>query len=109
MIKKELHCEYGYQKSFYGKAYTLENDIIKQLYSYDTLIATINKKFNTVEFTQYSDYSSTTVRHVNDFLRQNGLLPQKVYIKGKSLDKFNMNAMRLMQDHIVNVNQITYI
>ena len=109
MIKKELECQHGYQKSFYKKAYTLENDSIKQLYSYDTLIATINKKFNTVEFTQYSDYSDTTVRHVNDFLRQNGLRPQRVYIKGRSLDKFNMNAMRLMQDHIVNLKQDTYL
>ena len=109
MIKKKLHCEYGYQKSFYNKAYTLENDSIKQLYSYDTLIATINKKLNTVEFTQYSDYSATTVRHVNDFLRQNGLRPQRVYVKGKSLDKFNMNAMRLMQDHVINVSQHTYL
>lgn len=63
------------QKSFYGKAQILYNDRegSASLYSYGTFIVELVDG-SVVDFSknQYH-YSRTTMKHLNDFLEQNGL------------------------------------
>ena len=71
MIKKyNLETIYSTQKSFYGKATIteLENGH-KILTSYNTNVCELDKNNNIVEI---GYYSKTTLKHVNEFLQQNG-------------------------------------
>lgn len=68
-----LTPQYDSRKSFYGKAKIKENDMMRSLYSYDTLIVSIDKTTNKVTFTSAWDASQTTLRHVKEFLYQNNL------------------------------------
>jgi hypothetical protein len=54
--------------SFYGKAKIVNVDKEIQLHSYDTHVATINNGKVTVNGT----YSTTTLRHIKEFLLQHG-------------------------------------
>ena len=65
-----LEPRYDARQSFYGKAHvdTGDNDDKNRLYSYDTLVAEI-KDGNPVV---YGTYSQTTLRHIKDWLKQNG-------------------------------------
>ena len=65
---KELEAIYANQKSFYKKAYTEQEKDIKNLYSYKTLVATIQGQ----ECRVYGTYSPTTLRHIKEFLKQEG-------------------------------------
>lgn len=66
--KTELKPVIDSRKSFYKKAYTItENGTIKLL-SYDTEVAEIKNDKAKI----FDTYSPTTLRHIKDFLYQNG-------------------------------------
>ena len=65
----DLMPMYTSQKSFYGKAKVIEmesGEIILQ--SYDTFVASIKEGKVTIN----GFYSNTTLRHIKEFLKQNG-------------------------------------
>ena len=64
----ELDARYDSRRSFYGKAYIEEKRGEKVLFSYHTKVA--RKKADKVTLGQSYDYSSTTLRHVKEFLKQ---------------------------------------
>lgn len=64
----ELTPIYDSRASFYGKA-AVKTDVDElTLLSYGTKVATINS----VGAVVYGTYSATTLRHIKEFLRQNG-------------------------------------
>lgn len=68
MIHEELKATT--QKSYYKKAYVLKDGNNLFLRSYNTIVCGIvNGKF----LRYWDGYSSTTMKHVNDFRVQNGL------------------------------------
>lgn len=65
----KLQPVYSSRKSFYGKAKVLSlNEHTHALYSYGELVAAV--KDGEVRLCYYWDYSSTTCRHVHEFLAQ---------------------------------------
>ena len=69
-MKTNLKAIFDVRKEFYGKA-TIDIDSVKnevKLYSYNTHVATLKK--GKVEV--YGIYSATTLRHIKEFLKQNG-------------------------------------
>lgn len=64
----ELEPRYDSRKSFYGKARVEIEDGNKKLYSYNTLVAEIKDGRAIVHGT----YSQTTLRHIKEFLKQEG-------------------------------------
>lgn len=66
---------YDSRKSFYNKA-VVEDDSMnhggKLLYSYETRVAMADTEDYEVELYPGWDHSQTTLRHVKEFLRQNG-------------------------------------
>jgi len=66
----ELSARYDRRQSFYRKAYVEEKGGIKTLLSYRTKVCRI--KDGKVTLLPDWNYSSTTVRHVREFLRQEG-------------------------------------
>ena len=66
--KYELEPRYDSRKSFYGKATVIEEDGIIKLQSYSTIVAYIKDGKATV----CGQYSQTTIRHIKEFLKQNG-------------------------------------
>jgi len=65
---KELEAIYSTKKGFYKKAYIETEKGVKNLYSYETLVATIQGQ----ECRVYGTYSPTTLRHIKEFLMQEG-------------------------------------
>lgn len=57
-------------RSFYGKARTIDNGTTINLISYDTCVLSYNRKNNTLLQNEYTKCSSTTRRHVIEFLKQ---------------------------------------
>lgn len=71
MLKKyELQPIFDSRKSFYGKAKVEENRGARLLRSYDTDVCMIDA--DGVFHRLWSGYSATTMRHVNEFLAQQG-------------------------------------
>lgn len=73
LVEKPIYAlepRYDARKSFYGKAHvdTGDNNDKNKLYSYDTLVAEIKDGKPVV----YGTYSATTLRHIKDWLKQNG-------------------------------------
>jgi hypothetical protein len=68
ILRKELEVRYATQKSFYGKATMMHQDEKLVLISYSTIVATIENGIATV----FGTYSPTTLRHIKEFLKQNG-------------------------------------
>jgi len=69
----ELSTQYDSRASFYGKAQVIEDDEGDlTLQSYSTKVAKLstNKCPNFCEV--YGTYSQTTLRHIKEFLKQNG-------------------------------------
>lgn len=66
----ELECIYDSRKSFYGKANLVKEENGISLYSYDTKVATIYANGLAKVF---GTYSQTTLRHIKEFFKQNGL------------------------------------
>ena len=80
-----LTCEYDARKSFYKKAFVLEQNHTdwseKDLYSYGTLVAKVleakePKKMK--KYIYYGKYSQTTTRHQKEFFKQNGLNDEEI-------------------------------
>lgn len=65
----ELSTQYDSRKSFYGKARVINNDGDLELISYKTRVAVIYPD-NTASV--YGTYTNTTLRHIKEFLLQNG-------------------------------------
>ena len=70
MKKYELNPIFDGSKSFYKKANVLEDGSKKALISYSTKVAEIIDGVAIV----YGTYSKTTLRHIREFLRQNGFM-----------------------------------
>lgn len=69
---RSLEPRYDSRKSFYGKAHVVDDSDGSQiLYSYDTPVCKINSS-GEVELLAQWDSSQTTLRHVKEFLQQNG-------------------------------------
>ena len=70
MEKKELKATT--QKSYYGKAIVIEDKFgNKRLKSYKTIVAEITKKGKFKRL--WEGYSQTTMKHINEFRKENGL------------------------------------
>lgn len=67
----ELSAIYDCRESFYGKAKVLSNDTIKSLFSYDTEIIRLENG-KAPKLVYFDKISQTTLRHMKEFLRQNG-------------------------------------
>lgn len=65
----ELIPQYDARRSFYSKARVEETKKYLKLYSYNTLVAMINKEENKAKV--FGTYSQTTLRHIKEFLKQN--------------------------------------
>ena len=70
MNRYELTARFDSRQGFCGKAIVVEDGGNKKLYSYNTLVAETFK--NNSEAKVYNTQSQTTVRHVMEFLKQNG-------------------------------------
>lgn len=66
----DLRPEYDSRQSFHSKAYVDDEGSEKTLYSYHTKVAEI-KDGKPILYPKW-DFSSTTLRHVKEFLKQNG-------------------------------------
>ena len=64
----ELRPRYDARKSFYGKALVIDDGEKTTLRSYSTNVAEIRDGKVKV----FGTYSMTTLRHIKDFLQQNG-------------------------------------
>lgn len=121
----KLDPKFDHRKSFYGKARVLEKDDgTKVLYSYGTPVVRIRNGEVTLLTKGYLGWSSspTTLRHVKDFLQQNGFKAgsykdlAKMYKveqaefgegvnKGKQpIAKGSEEAAGLTESKVVNVN-----
>jgi hypothetical protein len=65
----ELSAQWDSRQSFYGKARVRNNEGDLELISYSTRVAVIYPD-NTAQV--YGTYSNTTLRHIKEFLLQNG-------------------------------------
>lgn len=67
---------YDSRQSFYNKAIVVEDANGRYLQSYETIVARITDKNNGYSITPYAQvfgtYSATTLRHIKEFLKQNG-------------------------------------
>lgn len=75
----ELMCQYDTRESFYGKARVVvkynENNrgiFVKELYSYNTLVARVIDDNKETRAEILGQFSSTTTRHQKEFLLQEG-------------------------------------
>lgn len=68
----KLYPVYEGRRSYYGKAVVRESNGTKTLYSYDTPVCQITPEGEIVRL--WPGYSRTTMRHINEFLNQNGFL-----------------------------------
>lgn len=67
---------YDSRQSFYNKAVVTEDANGKYLTSYNTVVARITDKNHGYSIPAYAEvygtYSQTTLRHIKEFLKQNG-------------------------------------
>lgn len=80
LIDYDLRAMYDCRASFYGKARVRNNDGDLELISYNTRVAVI---YPDKTATIYATYSATTLRHIKEFLLQNGF---------KAVDKKQIEA-----------------
>ena len=71
MKSNTLKARYDHAQSFYGKASVILDGETAYLKSYNTIVCSIDKngKFRR----HWGGYSATTMRHVNEFLKQYGI------------------------------------
>lgn len=80
----ELKPIYNTAKSFYGKAMTKATATGVDLYSYGTKVASVTGG----ELVIYNLQSATTLKHIREFMKQQGFTPLskaeliKAYMKG---------------------------
>lgn len=72
----ELMTQYDARQSFGHKAIVHVDGNNSVLYSYETPVARINN--GKVELSPSWSYSDTTIRHVREYLRQEGKLPTTI-------------------------------
>lgn len=81
-IEYDLDCRYDTRKSFYGKARVVEEKQLNgtkiRLYSYGTLVATIETYKNKTKYEYLGRYSQTTTRHQKEFFKQYGLSENEI-------------------------------
>lgn len=65
-----LSCTFDSKKSFYNKAYYVREGNELRLYSYDTHVLSYDNISKLFTEPYYSHHSSTTNRHVREFMRQ---------------------------------------
>lgn len=75
MKKYELEPMHTNQKSFYGKAYVYEHEmsgwVYYRLVSYNTPVLNVKVRDGVTYISRrWNSYSATTMRHVNEFLKQ---------------------------------------
>lgn len=72
----DLSAIYDSRQSFYGKARVEYNDGDLELISYRTRVAVIYKERTPglPVARVYDTYSATTLRHIKEFLKQNGFI-----------------------------------
>lgn len=81
-----LNCRFDSRQSFYGKAIVEikttkgkhGETILKNLYSYGTLVAKIEEKEDKKVYIYLGKYSQTTTRHQKEFFKQNGLSEREI-------------------------------
>ena len=89
---RELEAIYDTRQSFYGKAKVevQKNDFeqIKDLYSYDTLVASVVINFDKkeIKYIYGGKYSRTTTRHQKEFFKQEGLSNREIQELFKEVD-----------------------
>lgn len=66
----DLATRFDSRASFYGKARVIIREGVVELHSYTTHVATVSNGGQTAEV--YGAYSNTTLRHVKEFLLQEG-------------------------------------
>lgn len=83
MISYRLEPHYSNQKSFYGKANVFVEGDELRLVSYVTTVACIYRDEEGEQVAEvYGTYSATTLKHIKEFLLQNGFpAPSKKYIE----------------------------
>jgi hypothetical protein len=64
------------QKGFYGKAKVSNNGKELKLFSYDTLVCSVDLTKNKVTYNAYGVHSATTDRHIKAFLCRLGFIPE---------------------------------
>lgn len=79
--------QYINQGTFSGNAIVVEEGDNVYLNSYETLVCTVNG--DQFKFTYYSDYSKTTIKHVNEFLRQYSILPEDCRIPKSEITRLD--------------------
>jgi len=69
----DLRTEYDARQSFYGKAQVIVEGNKKFLRSYSTIVAEITELGNgEYDVKVHGTYSDTTLRHIKEFLKQEG-------------------------------------
>lgn len=99
---RTLNPQYDSRKSFYGKAHVVDDSDGSQiLYSYDTPVCKINDR-GEVELLSMWDSSQTTLRHVKEFLQQNGFKvgskSQIAAMYGKKVERFSRKRGRVVRE-----------
>jgi len=94
--KIKLQPRYERRKSFYGKAYVQQYDGRKVLRSYNTDVAEIRDGKAYV----FGTYSQTTLRHIKEFLMQNGFKAEnsKQIMKDYGADRNKLPAYIVKKD-----------
>lgn len=99
---RNLEPRYDSRKSFYGKAHVVDDSDGSQiLYSYDTPVCKINSR-GEVELLAQWDSSQTTLRHVKEFLQQNGFKvgskSQIASMYGKKVERVSRKNRKLVRE-----------
>lgn len=99
---RTLNPQYDSRKSFYGKAHVVDDSDGSQiLYSYDTPVCKINDR-GEVELLAQWDASQTTLRHVKEFLQQNGFKvgskSQIASMYGKKVERVSRKNRKLVRE-----------
>ena len=85
----ELNTNYDAKQSFYGKAHVIIEGNKKTLRSYNTNVAEITKLENgECDVKVFGTYSDTTLRHIKEFLKQEGFVADSK----KQIEKDYINA-----------------
>ena len=99
----DLECRYDARNCFYGKAKVEMVDLrgtkgelcsqLIKLYSYNTLVAEIEKNFekNEIIYKYFGKYSQTTTRHQKEFFKQENLSDKEIktlFKDGKLVKQF---------------------
>ena len=92
----ELSPVFDSHKSFYGKARVKVNDDTLQLVSYSTVVAIVTYLSDGAKLAHITGvYSRTTVRHIREFLRQQGFKPGT---EAELISEFYDNVVRVDSD-----------